>query len=194
MSGRSFYRFFQKSNRSFAYYQYEQMLGNHSFAHLLNRSPLIFRRAIVWLLAQSLFKKSEWAIALFFALCKRAKEGSLLCRSFEKREWAIALFVALFKRATKRVIALSRKWAEKRAIAHFQNERMPNPASYPWLCGTHFLWKLLTKMCLPFTWNYCKSLLTQLGYKEYTVRIKNFELKIGCNTTKINIPCSLLIK
>jgi len=76
-------------------------------------------------------KKSEWAITLFVALCKRAIERSLahllfkkermsncsfrrslqksdclLIRSLKKSEWAITLFVALFKRATKRAIAL----------------------------------------------------------------------------------------
>jgi len=80
---------FQKEQKSknelIAHYQYEQILGN-SFAHLLNPSSLIFKKAIVRSLAQSLF-----------------------CCSFEKSEWTIALFVTLFKRATKRAIALPKR-------------------------------------------------------------------------------------
>jgi len=45
--------------------------------------------------------KSEWAIALFVALFKRAKEQSLFCRSFEKSEWAIALFLLFSKERRK---------------------------------------------------------------------------------------------
>jgi len=45
---------FRSKKRAIAHYQYEQILGN-SFAHLLNRSSLIFKRAIV----QLLFKKEQ---------------------------------------------------------------------------------------------------------------------------------------
>jgi len=77
-------------------------------------------------------QKSEWAIALFGALCKRANERSLFSALFAKEWMSDRSLFALFKRATKRAIALTlfrsfalSKRATKRAIALslFQKER-----------------------------------------------------------------------
>jgi len=78
---------FSLKKRAIAHYQYEQILGN-SFAHLLNCSSLIFKRAIVQSLAQSLFKKERMSDRSF-------------CRSLQKKksEWAIAL--SLFQKERK---------------------------------------------------------------------------------------------
>jgi len=104
-------------------------LGNCSFAHFHS------------------FQKSDWAIALFVALCKRANERLLFFCSFQKSNEKSDCSFALSKRATKRAIAHSLFQKEqkskneqkmsnfpnhsfffkKRVIAHFQNERMPNP-------------------------------------------------------------------
>jgi len=81
---------------------------------------------------------------------KELKIDRSLCRSFEKSDCAIVHTIRLFKRATKRAIAplLFQKeckskneqkmcnfsnrsfFALKKAIAHFQNERMPKPALF----------------------------------------------------------------
>jgi len=132
------FRSFQKSDwtiaRSFALLKKERM------------SDCSFCRSL---------QKSEWALALFLLFSKeRPKEWSLFC-SFKKSDKKSYRSFALSNRATKRAIALllfrkewksknERKWAKmckkwaifqidhfslkKRAIAHFQNERMPNPA------------------------------------------------------------------
>jgi len=102
-------------------------------------------------------QKNDWAIYCSFTHCKRAIERfvahslivkeqmsdcSLIC-SLQKRKWAIVCSFALFKRAIARSIALSKRAKNERfpkllifhskkwAIAHFQNERLPNPAEIP---------------------------------------------------------------
>jgi len=106
-------------------------LGNRSFAHLL----MVHFRS---------FQMSDWSIARSFALCKRANEQSLfaLFKRATKREIALLLFqkerslFCSFKKSER--AKMSKKWAifqiahfllKKRAIAHFQNERMPNPVN-----------------------------------------------------------------
>jgi len=98
MRDRSFFALFKRATKRaialIAPFQNKQMhnpaaagLGNRSFAH---RSFLLFSK-------------------------EQMSDRSLWC-SFQNSEWAIALFFALFKRATKRAIALSvfqKEWKSK---------------------------------------------------------------------------------
>ncbi|MBM3937920.1 MAG: hypothetical protein FJ333_04595 [Sphingomonadales bacterium] len=93
-------------------------------------------------------KKRECAIKLFVALLKSAIVGLHFLSLFEKVQLCNHAFFALFKRAifqsnffhtfqkcNKKVNRSFKKrmnlqkWTLKRAIAHFQSMRLPNPAS-----------------------------------------------------------------
>jgi len=71
----------------------------------------------------------------FLALFKRATKRAIALLLFQKeqqKEWSLFRSFKKSDEKSDRSFALSnrakdQKWAKKRAIAHFQNERMPNP-------------------------------------------------------------------
>jgi len=78
---------FRSKKRPIAHYQYEQILGNRSLAHLLNLSSLIFKRAFVQLLAKSLFKKERMSDCSF-------------CRSLQKSDcqsWFVLILITFLQ-------------------------------------------------------------------------------------------------
>jgi len=116
---------FSIKKRAIAHFQSEQMVNPgcrvgqsliRSFAH--RSFPLLSKERLSNRSLNCSFKKSNWAIALFSLFSKeQQKERSLFC-SFKKSDEKSDRSFALSKRAKEQ------KWA----IAHFQNERMPNPA------------------------------------------------------------------
>jgi len=123
-------------------------------------------------------QKSDWTICRSFAHCKRAIERFVAHPHIAKERLLAQLLFRSFKKSER--AKMSEKWAisqiahfllKKRAIAHFQNERLPNPEERPWKIN-FFVLKVIEKS-EKIVYVFCLWCKTKNIFRNYHLGVTN---------------------